>query len=115
MMRFRTLTILFALLFGLNSFGGYQAKPFSVGANILRSKDFGRYYGQKRYTPPAFLGFGVTHSWYRTDREFTLNKEIGVNMQYSSPQLSSGGLGAHSNSKYQLLNLFAEATIPGPN
>jgi len=111
MMRFRTLTILFALLFGLNSFGQVASQTFfSVGANILRSKDFGRYY-DREYTPPAFLGFGVTHSWYRTDREFTLNKEIGVNMQYSSPQLSSGGLGAHSNSKYQLLNLFAEATI----
>lgn len=111
MMRFPTLTILVLFLFALNSRGQVASRTFfSVGADILKSKDFGIYY-DREYTPPAFLGINVTHSWYRTDRDFTINKEIGFNMQYSSPRLSSGGLGAHSDSKYQLLNLFAEATI----
>lgn len=111
MMRFPTLTVLLIFLFALNGFGQVASQTFfSAGANILKSKDFKTYYDEE-CTPPTFCSFGVTHSWYRTDREFTINKEIGVNAQYSSPKLSSGGLGAHSYSKYQLFNLFAEATI----
>lgn len=110
-MRFSILTILVLLLFEMISFGQVTSQTFfSASANILRSKDFRTYYDEE-CTPPTFCSFGISHSWYGTGRDFTLNKEIGVNMQYSSPQLSSGGLGAHSNSKYQLLNLFAEATI----
>jgi len=110
-MRYSTLTILLLLLFTLSGLGQVASQTFfSVGANILRSKDFSMYYDEE-CTPPTFCSFGITHSWYRTDRDFTLNKEIGVNVQYSSPQLSSGGLGAHSYVKYQTLNLFAEATV----
>lgn len=111
MIRFFSLTTLFAFLLAASSFGQDKSQTFfSAGANILKSKDFNTYYDEE-CTPPTFFGFGVTHSWYRTDRDFTVNKEIGLNMQYSSPSLSSGGLGAHSSSKYQLFNLFAEATI----
>lgn len=111
MMRFSTLTILLLFLFALNGLGQVASETFfSAGANILKSKDFRTHYDEE-CTPPTFCSFAITHSWYRTDRDFTLNKEIGVNAQYSSPQLSSGGLGAHSYAKYQILNLFAEATI----
>lgn len=111
MRRFLALTTLFVFLFAASSFGQAKSQTFfSAGANILKSKDFGRYYDEE-CTPPTFFGFGVTHSWYRTDKVFTLNKEIGLNTQYSSPSLSSGGLGAHSYSKYQMLHFFAEATV----
>ncbi len=111
MKRFFSITTLFVFLLAANSFGQTESQTFfSAGANILKSKDFRTHYDDE-CTPPTFFGFGATHSWYRTDRKFTLNKEIGLNMQYSSPSLSSGGLGAHSSSKYHLFNLFAEATI----
>jgi hypothetical protein len=111
MKRIIQLTILFVFSLAANGFGQAQSQTFfSAGANILKSKDFKTYYDEE-CTPPTFFGFGVTHAWYRPDKDFTLNKEIGVNMQYSSPSLSSGGLGAHSYSKYQMLDFFAEATL----
>jgi len=111
MIRFLSRTILFAVLLAAKSYGQASSQTFfSAGANILKSKDFESYY-DRGCTPPTFLTLGITHSWCRPDKDFTVNKEIGVNVQYSSPNLSSGGLGAHSATKYQMLNFFAEATI----
>jgi len=110
----KQLAILATLLVMLCSINGYSQTAsdtfFSVGANMLKSSDFGTYYDEEQ-TPPTFLNLGVTHSWYRTDRKITFNKEIGLNVQYSNPHLSSGGLGAHSYSSFKILNLFAEATV----
>lgn len=108
---FITIPILGFLLFSTKGFSQKVSETFfSAGANILKSTDFRNYYDEE-CTSPTFLNLGVTHSWYRTDRKVTFNKEIGLNFQYSSPDLSSGGLGAHSYSSYKLLNLFGEATI----
>ena len=110
----KQIIVLFALAFLLNSAKGFcqnvSETNFSLGINKLQSTTFKTYYDEE-CSPPTFLNLGVSHSWYRTDKKVTFNKEIGLNVQYSSPDLSSGGLGAHNNSRWKLFNLFAEATV----
>jgi hypothetical protein len=110
----KQLIAFFALAFLLISTKGFCQKVsktiFGIGINQLQSIKFNNYYDDE-CSPPTFLTLGVSHFWYRADKKITFNKEIGLDLQYSSPKLSSGGLGGHSYSKSKLLNLFAEATI----
>lgn len=110
----KQLIVFIALVFLLISAKGFCQKVnktiFGIGINQLQSTVFNNYYDDE-CSPPTFLTLGVSHLWYQTDKKITFNKEIGLDLQYSSPKLSSGGLGAHSYSKSKLLNLFAEATI----
>ena len=106
--------VIFALTFLLISMYGFCQKvsetTFGIGINTLQSTNFDTYYDDE-CSPPTFLTLDVSHFWYRADKKITFNKEIGFNLQYTSPKLSSGGLGGHSYSKSKLLNFFAEATV----
>lgn len=109
MRRFFTLLIL--LLITTGSFGQKISQTFySLGLNVLKSKEFEMHYDDQN-TPPTFFNLGISHLWFRTDKRLTLNKEFGMNLQYSNPHLGSGGLGAHWYSNYKILNLYGEATI----
>lgn len=81
-----------------------------IGFNQLGIPNFGQHWDDEG-SPPIFLNLSTSHSWYRTDRRLSVNKEIGVNLQYSDIELSSGGLGAHNYGKWKMLNLFAEAAL----
>jgi hypothetical protein len=108
------LIVFFALTFQLISMNGYCQKvsktTFGLGINKLQSTNFHTYYDDE-CSPPTFLTLGVSHFWYRAEKKITFNKEIGFNLQYSNPKLSSGGLGGHWYGTSKLLNFFAEATV----
>jgi hypothetical protein len=106
-----TTLITLLLLFSVKGFNQKISETyFGIGVNKLQSTSFTQYYDEE-CSPPTFFNLGVSHAWYQTNKKIAFNKEIGLNLQYSSPDLSSGGLGAHNYSHWKLINLFAEATI----
>jgi hypothetical protein len=61
--------------------------------------------------PPTFLNINTSKSWYRNDRKITLQKEIGLNLQYANIGVGGGGLGAGNYYSGKIINLNAEASL----
>lgn len=111
MKQFIALSTLIILLTSANGFcQNVSETTFGVGVNKLQSNNFRHHYDEE-CSPPTVFNLEVSHSWFQTDKKLTFNKEIGLNLQYSKPSLSSGGLGGHSYSQWKIANLFAEATV----
>lgn len=107
----RNISLLFFMLIAAGSFGQKINQTFySLGLNILKGKMFESHYSDPT-SSPSFFSLGVSHSWYRTDKKLSFNKEIGLNLLHSKLEIGSGGLGGHYNLDLNFFNLFAEATF----
>ena len=103
--------LLILLLITAGSFGQKISQNFySLGLNILKGKEFQNHYSDQT-SQPSYFSIGVSHSWYRTDKKLSFNKEIGLNLQHSKLELGSGGLGGHYYMDLSFFNLFTEVTF----
>lgn len=60
---------------------------------------------------PTYLTFSTTKSWYNKVNRFSIRKEIGLSLQYSNVNLSSGGLGASNHYTGSIVSLFANGCL----
>jgi len=61
--------------------------------------------------PPIYLVLNVSKNWYNKDHWISLNKEAGLNLQYSNIHNSSGGLGTSSEYTGKVISLSADASL----
>jgi hypothetical protein len=91
---------------------GQQLSETTLGVGINKSfiKNFGTYWDDECKSP-GFLKVSATQSWYRTDKNVSLIKEAGLNMQYSHINLSGGELETNASYDCKILGLSAEASL----
>jgi len=87
---------------GTNFGIGFSRTPLSEEITHIWSEDT---------PPPTFLSINANKNWYRSDRKLTLQKEVGINLQYSKINVGGGGLGAGNNYSGKIINLNAEASL----
>lgn len=61
--------------------------------------------------PPTFLNINTSKNWFRNDRKIALQKEVGMNLQYSKINVGGGGLAAGNGYSGKIINLNVEANL----
>lgn len=97
------------------TFGAFGQKisetNFGIGlSNTPRSEEIKHIWSEDT-PPPTFLSINASKNWYRSDRKLTLQKNIGINLQYSKISVGGGGLGAGNYYTGKIINLNAEANL----
>lgn len=106
-----TFCFCFFMLSALNNVCGQKISEtsFALGINKTSSPVQHNYWNEN--ASPTYLTFNATKSWYNDDHRFSIRKEAGLNLQYSTINLDSGGLGGHSYYSGNITSLFADAAL----
>lgn len=106
-MRFTVAIVFISFFFACSMAFGQVVSEIGAGfgVNKTHSSEFGNHYQQN--SSPAYFFVESDFSWYRNDRRITIQKEIGLRMQFADIELATGGK-ASGNSYYGSINsLFA--------
>ena len=95
--------------FTLNAIGQNVSETnIALGISNTTSPDDEKYWDQN---PPTYLVLNASKGWYNKDHWISLNKEAGLNLQYSNIHNSSGGLGTSSEYTGKVISLSADASL----
>ena len=83
---------------------------FELGFNKTFSSEYNQRWPEE-YALPNFLNLKTAQSWYRNDRRISLQKEAGLNLQYSKISVGGGGLGAGNYYSGKIISLFADISL----
>lgn len=110
-MKRTTFFFCFFMLSALNNVFAQKIREtsFAFGINKTSSPVQHNYWNEN--PSPTYLTFNATKSWYNNDHRFSIRKEAGLNLQYSTINLDSGGLGGHSYYSGNITSLFADAAL----
>ncbi len=84
---------------------------FGIGYSKTPSNEEIKQHWSEDTQLPIFLNINVNKNWYRNDRKITLQKEVGINLQYSRISVGGGGLGTGNNYSGKIINMNAEASL----
>jgi hypothetical protein len=111
----KQLIAFFTLVFLLISTKGFCQKVSETSFGIGFSKTPSDQELKQRWSEdtqtPTFLNINACKNWYRNDRKIALQKEVGLNLQYSKISMGSGGLATTYYYSGKIFNLNAEASL----
>lgn len=99
------------MLSALNNVLAQKIRETSFAFGINKTSSPVQHNRWNENSPPTYLTFNATKSWYNNDHRFSIRKEAGLNLQYSNIDLDSGGLGGHNYYSGNITSLFADAAL----
>lgn len=109
----RTIILIFSLiLISTYSVLAQKVRETQLGVGFIKtfSSDYKSHWSEE-FASPNFINLKVSENWYRNDHKVSLQKEIGLNLQYAKISVGGGGLGAGNYYSGKIISLFAEASL----